>query len=107
MVERLFGRCKGGLLFVATLLIISPIRAQARFDSGPYKGFVKEEPELNVVELAIPLTVFEVNGTITTLGGRPLADAWVEIRDSAGTVTSAVTNVAGNFVIPRVLMGTY
>jgi hypothetical protein len=89
------------------LLIITPMQAQARFDSGPYKGFVREEPELNTVELPVPLTVSEVRGRITALGGQPLADAWVEIRDSAGRVTSAMTNNAGDFILLHVVGGTY
>jgi hypothetical protein len=94
-------------LLCALLLSIVYAKAQERFEAGPYKGFLKENPELNKIKLPEPFRVSEVKGNITYSGARPLSGAVFEIRDSNGRVFSATTDTTGNFSIPLVPMGTY
>lgn len=80
--------------------------AQSRFDSGPHKGFLKEEPTLNLKEVPRSFDVRDVRG-ILTCGERPLPDAYFEIRDTAGLVTTVKTDERGTFVIPGAKPGHY
>ena len=91
-----------GLLILALTGI-----AQDRFETGPYKGFLKEEPELNKIELPAPISVCEVKGTVVYPGDRPLPGAVFEMRDSVGKVFSATTDARGVFKIADVPPGTY
>lgn len=80
--------------------------AQRRFDSGPYKGFVKEEPTLNDNEIAQPFEVRVISGSLT-FGGHPLADAFFEVRDDTGHVFTTKTDEHGAFSIISAKSGHY
>jgi len=81
------------VVFAATSAI-----AQQRFDSGPYKGFIKEEPPLNTKEIPHAFEVRVISGTLT-FGEHPLADAFFEIRDNTGQVFTTKTDEHGAFSI--------
>lgn len=81
--------------------------AQERFDSGPYKGFVREKPELSTVVLPRPFNVASVKGRIVYSRGEKLSGAFFEIRDKFGHVRSAITDESGAFAIANVPQGTY
>ena len=81
--------------------------AQERFDSGPYKGFAREKPELSTVVLARPFNVASVKGRIVDSGGETLPGAFFEIRDKFGHVCSAITDENGAFALANVPRGDY
>jgi hypothetical protein len=81
--------------------------AQQRFDSGPYKGFAKEEPELNTKLIPTAFRVRNLQGILFVGDNVPLGDALFEIRDSAGKVISTTTKENGTFSLPNVPAGTY
>jgi len=81
--------------------------AQQGYDCGPHKNFVKEEPELNKIEIARPFVVTRIEGTVLYPAGSPLSQVFFEIRDSSGQVRSSVTDDKGVFRIPNVPPGTY
>jgi hypothetical protein len=81
--------------------------AQDRFESGPYRGFLKEDPELNKIELPAPISVRDVKGIVVYSGSQPLSGAVFEIRDSAGRVFSATTDGKGAFKMANVSPGSY
>ncbi|HSK45308.1 MAG TPA: carboxypeptidase-like regulatory domain-containing protein [Candidatus Binatia bacterium] len=83
------------------------LTAQERFDSGPYKGFVREKPELSTVVLPRPFNVASVKGRIGYSGGEKLPGAFFEIRDKSGHVRSAITDESGAFALANVPQGTY
>ena len=95
------------LLLCGLLFLTLNGTAQNRFESGPYEGFLKEEPELNKIELPKPLSVSVVKGIVVYSGDRPLSDAVFEVRDRNGKVFSATTDVRGAFRIAGVPPGTY
>ena len=102
------GRLQRGLVLLCGLLFLTlNAIAQERFESGPYKGFLKETPELNKIELPEPITVSEVKGTVVYSGDRPLSGAVFEMRDRMGRVLSATTGARGAFKIADVQPGTY
>jgi hypothetical protein len=98
-------------LTIAALLIFGfhGVRClqDSRIQSGPYKGFLQEEPELNRVELPNPFTVAVVQGTIFYRLHSPLANAAFEIRDSSGRVRTVFTGNDGQFKIEGVPPGVY
>jgi hypothetical protein len=78
--------------------------------SAPHKGFLKESPELNVIEVPTPFKVGSVKGLIVYGGGtqeKPVAGATFEVRDSSGRIRSVTTNDSGEFAIPNMPPGTY
>jgi carboxypeptidase family protein len=81
--------------------------AQQRYASGPYKGFVKEEPELNKIAIDSPFRVFRVEGVVSYPPAQPLDNVYFEIRDRSGRVWSSITNAKGAFSIPKCPPGTY
>ena len=83
------------------------LTAQERFNSGPYKGFVREEPEMSTVALSTPFNVASVKGRIVYAGGEKLPGAFFEIRDKFGHVRSAITDENGAFALANVPRGTY
>jgi len=83
------------------------LTAQERFDSGPYKGFVKEKPELSTVVLPGSFNVASVKGRIVYSGGEKLPGAFFEIRDKFGHVRSAITDENGAFALANVPPGAY
>lgn len=97
-------------IIAVSLLILAVARtdsfAQQRFDSGPHKGFLKEEPTLTVEEIPRPFGVRAVRGMLT-YGEGPLPDAYFEIRDTAGQVTTARTDERGTFILPDAKPGYY
>ena len=93
-------------LFLYAFLAGSLI-AQERFDSGPYKGFVREKPELSTVVLPRPFNVASVKGRIVYSGGEKLPGAFFEIRDKSGHVRSAITDENGAFALANVPRGAY
>lgn len=96
------------LFFLCCLFILTLNGyAQQRFESGPYKGFLKEEPELNKIELPKPIIVSAVKGTVVYSGDRRLSGAIFEMRDDKGKVFSATTDAEGAFRIADVPAGTY
>jgi carboxypeptidase family protein len=85
-----------------------PLRAQDRFDSGPYKGFRKSPDEHIIVELEQPFRVRGIHGVIRDPSGSPLPDAAFEIRDdSSGKVWGASADKHGRFWILGIPRGTY
>jgi len=101
------GRSRTGLAVSIAFVILVAANAQERFASGPYVGFLKEKPELNKIELADPIFVSVVKGTVVYSGTRPLSGAVFEIRAVDGQVLSATTDRQGQFLIPSVSPGTY
>jgi hypothetical protein len=97
------------LTLLLVLLAFAPSQdAQQRFESGPYKGFVREEPELDKVEIGQPFEVpTTINGIIVHSEGQPVSGALFEIRDGSGRVLSSVASDAGRFQIAHVRPGTY
>lgn len=97
------------ILAVLTISIISisGIAQRTRCDSGPYKGFLREVPPLNIVELGRTLRVSVVHGTISYSDGSPIEDAAFEIRDGQGKVQSVRSDSKGRFTIASVTPGTY
>jgi len=87
--------------------LAGPLIAQERFDSGPYKGFLKEKPELSTVALPRPFNVASVKGRIVYSGGEKLPGAFFEIRDKFGRVRSAITDENGAFALANVPRGAY
>jgi len=83
------------------------LTAQERFDSGPYKGFVREKPELSTTALPRPFNVASVKGRIVYSGGEKLSGAFFEIRDKFGHVRSAITDENGAFALANVPPGAY
>ena len=95
-------------VFLLTLLVLAgSVTAQERFESGPYKGFVKEQPELNTVEIPKPFKVSLVRGRIDYSGGEKLPGAYFEIRDKSGRVRTAITDENGQFALAGVPRGKY
>jgi hypothetical protein len=87
-------------------------RPQERYESGPFKGFVTEQPVLDVIRIAQPFKVPAVVGRVvyfTALGAgeTPLAGVIFEVRDNSGRVLSATTDTKGTFKIDGVPQGTY
>lgn len=78
-----------------------------RFTSGPYSGFVRENPELNKTELPKAITVASVRGAITQTNGVPVGGAAFEIRNERGQVFSACTDTSGRFHFDKVSDGQY
>lgn len=93
--------------FIGFLIISTYGIAQQRFDSGPYKGFLREEPELNKIELSQPIEVSSVRGLIFYSDDDPLSGAAFEMRDSQNRVFSAITDSNGRFTIPKAPSGRY
>ena len=83
------------------------LTAQERFDSGPYKGFLKEKPELSTVVLPRSFNVASIKGRIVYSGGEKLPGAFFEIRDKFGHVRSAITDENGAFALENVPRGVY
>lgn len=81
--------------------------AQDRYVSGPYKGFVREKPELNKVELGEPIAVRTVAGVILSPDRGPLRGTLFEIRDRSGKILSALSDDTGAFEIRHLRSGTY
>ena len=100
-------RVRSLVVILGFLTLSLNVVAQQRFESGPYKGFLKEEPELNKIELPDPISVSVVEGTVVYSGTQPLSGAVFEIRASGGRVFSATTDSGGAFAIPHVPPGTY
>jgi len=80
-----------------------------RFQSGPYTGFTKLEPEQVIVELPKPLHVREVSGTLVDAANRkPVDKVLFEVRDDdTGKVKAAKTDKDGRFHIKRIKDGRY
>ncbi len=79
---------------------------QDRIESGQYRGFLREKPELNRIEVA-PIYVAAVQGRIVLIDNLPVSGAIFEIRDRAGKVLSTTTDAAGTFNLEHVLTGIY
>jgi Carboxypeptidase regulatory-like domain len=94
--------------FVVMLVVFAATSAlaQQRFDSGPFKGFIKEEPPLNTKEIPHAFEVPVISGTLT-FGEHTLADAFFEIRDSTGQVFTTKTDEQGVFSIANPKPGHY
>jgi hypothetical protein len=97
---------KGSFAF-GILLVTMTVVAQQRYESGPHQGFVKEDPELNKIEIAAPFQVSAIRGCVVYGASKPLSRAWFEIRDRSGQVQSAITDDKGGFEIPGAAQGSY
>ncbi|MBZ5489777.1 MAG: carboxypeptidase-like regulatory domain-containing protein [Acidobacteriia bacterium] len=94
--------------YMCTLLVFTcSMTAQERFSSGPWKGFFKEQPELNTIELPKPFKVSSIKGKVVYSGREKLRDAFFEIRDKSGRVLTATTDENGEFTLAHVPRGTY
>ncbi len=89
------------VVFTATCAL-----SQQRFDSGPYKGFIKEEPTLNNKVIPQPFEVREISGNLT-FGEHPLSEAFFEVRDDTGHVFTTKTDEHGAFSITNAKPGRY
>ena len=81
--------------------------AQQRIDSGQWKGFLQEQPRLNLVEIPIPFKVWSVRGTIYYGERVAVAGATFELRDKHDNIVSVVTDSKGSFQIPNIAPGAY
>jgi hypothetical protein len=82
--------------------------SQQRFQEGFYKGFIKEEPELNVIEYSRPFMISIVQGVVSLpVTNDPLEEAFFEIRNNKGQVLTAKTDAFGKFKITNVPEGSY
>jgi Carboxypeptidase regulatory-like domain len=95
----------------AIILIVVAVAAtvfgQQRIETGSFKGFVREDPMLMLTEIPEPFRVPEIKGVLYYGEDSPLADAFFEIRDSSGRITTTTTNKNGAFSIPSVKPGIY
>jgi Carboxypeptidase regulatory-like domain len=99
-----------GCTLLAFVVFISCAMCQERYKSGPFKGFVKDEPVLETVEISRPFRRASLSGVIVYGAGQTetvVADAIFEIRDASGKVLSAKTDANGKFEMPAVPAGTY
>jgi protocatechuate 3,4-dioxygenase beta subunit len=95
------------LLVVFSVFTLSG-QGQPRYASGPYKGFVQEEPELNKGEIGPPFKASTtVSGVVVYPDGKPMPGALFEIRDRLGSILHAVTQDDGTFRMSHVSPGTY
>lgn len=92
-------------LFVIALAATHSL-AQQRYDSGPFKGFLKEEPTLNVKELPRSFEVRAIRGALI-FGEHALPEAFFEVRDANGHVFTAKTDEHGAFTFPDARAGRY
>jgi hypothetical protein len=83
--------------------------AEHRFQSGPYAGFTKLEPEQVIVELGKPLHVSQVSGVVLAANNHePVRKALFELRDdSTGRVKATKTDGEGRFRMKRIKDGKY
>ena len=88
------------------VLVAANSLAQMRYNSGPFKGFLKEEPTLNAKEIPRPFEVRAIRGTLI-FGDHPLPEAFFEVRDAAGQVFTAKTDEHGAFTLPDAKSGRY
>ena len=95
------------VVVIAVALLLQAAVAQQRYDSGPYKGFLKEESELFWLGLTQPFKVPAVAGTVVDPLQAPIPGVAFEIRDGSGRVVSAVTNQKGEFEILHLPKGRY
>ena len=91
---------------ILVLFLVASAFAQERYRNGPYKGFLVEHPVLNTVNIPKLFRVSVVQGTIRN-GDAPVGNLFFEVRDKAGMVFTAETDVHGSFRIPDVPAGTY
>lgn len=89
------------------ILAAAFLAAQSRYETGPYQGFVRENPETMMVEIARPLKVAAIKGRIVSPSNSPLPETYFEVRDSKGHVFSTQSDASGNFQMPNVTAGTY
>lgn len=93
---------------LSIFLLASSCLAEHRFESGPYRGFTKQEHEQVIVELAKPFHVTEVSGLVRSAQNAPLHKVLFELRDdSTGKVKAAKTDAAGRFHLKHVKDGHY
>jgi hypothetical protein len=95
------------LILLAILSPTDSVLSQARFDSGPHKGFLKSPTEHVIVEIREPFEVRSVRGTIRDAAGRSLPETDFEIRDASGRVRASRTDGFGGFKISNVSPGIY
>jgi len=94
------------LVSLALSVLLCDGLQQHRYASGPYKGFVQEDPVLNKERIEEPFRVRTVSGKLRYASG-PLPGAFFEVRDSAGKVYSSKSNLKGDFVIAQLRSGAY
>ena len=94
--------------FLLAVVLITPIAwGQQRIDNGPFKGFIREEPTLNLMEIPEPFRVREIKGVLYYGEDSPVAEAFFEIRDASGKIITTRTDKNGGFSIPSIKPGTY
>lgn len=104
-------KCLGRTIraILAVLLLASTCLAEHRFQSGPYSGFTKLEPERVIVELGKPLHVSQVSGVVLAANSHePLRKTLFELRDDGtGKVKATKTDANGRFRMKQIKDGKY
>jgi hypothetical protein len=104
------GFVRVGAFSLLAVFSVSTLSGQnhSRYAAGPYKGFVREEPELNKVEIGTPFEVSTtVSGAVVYPDGKPLPGALFEVRDRLRHILSAVTQDDGTFRMSHLSPATY
>ena len=96
-----------GLVAAVVMLFLLTCLAQQRINSGQWKGFLQEQPPLNLVEVPIPIKVSRVRGTIYYGERAAVAGATFELRDKHDNIVSVVTDSKGSFQVPNIAPGVY
>jgi hypothetical protein len=94
-------------ILLSPALTVSYAQTPERFDSGPYKGFIKSPTEHAIVELPDAIDVRSIQGSMKDPHNDALFDVSFEIRDETGTIRTGVSNSKGRFNIRGVPKGTY
>src|SRR5689334_6460535 len=100
-------RLRHAALVAVTVISSATAICQQRIESGTFKGFVKEQPMLNLTEIPEPIRVRAIRGSLFYGQDHALSGAFIEIRDLNRRISTATTDREGACTMPAVNPGTY